>query len=122
MPDRATDHKHPCLFCGGESGFHAGDCRLTVSCAHLWVPEPVVLLMEACRHCHARRPIESRERRIAKLLADAVKVFDGEVPDATYRDQLLQGSLEMQRRADILEARRVEAQDLLDHVPTSEVE
>jgi len=76
--------------------------------------------METCRHCQARRPVETRERRIAKLLASAVKVLDGEPVPATLRGDLLQGSLEMQRRADILEARRLAAQDIAEHMPTTD--
>src|SRR5713101_7218011 len=99
-----------CMFCGGIAGNHIDTCRIHGPCHHNWIPEPLVVLMESCTKCGERRPIESRELRIANLLNEAALAVNDKQP---LHDALIQGALEMQQRAQILEERRLDAAKLL---------
>ncbi len=109
-----------CLFCGQRRGEHAVGCRLGSTCEHDWVPEPLVVLMERCTRCPARRPIESRERRATRLLTEAAAGLNPEPLAAPPRPglyrELLHLSHEMAQRADLLEARRHDAHETLNQL------
>ncbi len=71
----------------------------TAHCMHDWVPEPLVFLMEMCTRCRLKRPVESRDRRMGNLLAEAVRILDGAAPLRDgFREELVQASLEMHHR------------------------
>jgi len=57
--------------------------------------------------------VESRELRIANLLNEAAQAVAGEYTRRTLRESLIQGAVEMQQRAHVLEERRLDAAKVL---------
>jgi len=106
VTERNEVNENQCTFCEGTDGSHTDDCRLNGPCIHDWIPEPLVVLMESCTKCKSKRPIESRELRIANLLSEAAHFITNK---QSLHDALVQGAIEMQHRAQVLEERRIDA-------------